>query len=96
MEPIVLVAIITGGLSVLGQFVISRSASNKAQAITELRLDVIEAKLDKHNCFMERIAVLEVKSKNIESAIEDLKHEWGDVVDKSKNKYIIRWKFHFY
>lgn len=77
MEPIVLVAIITGSLSVLGQFIISRSNSNKTQAITELRLDIIEEKLDKHNCFMERVAILETKSKNFDNVIDDLKREWG-------------------
>ena len=57
---IVIVAIITGVCSVIGQLIISIYTSNKTKGLNEYRLNIIEDKLDKHNHFMERIAVLEI------------------------------------
>lgn len=73
MEPIIIVAIITGMCSVLGQLIISIYTANKTKAVTDLRLDIIESKLDKHNHFMERIAALEVNAKNFDLAIQEIK-----------------------
>lgn len=68
------VAVITGIFSVIGQFIISNRTANKTQAVTDVRLNTIEAKLDKHNCFMERVAVLEANQKNFASVIQELRN----------------------
>lgn len=47
-------------------------ASNK---LVNHRLNRLEAKMDKHNNFMERLAIVESKLDNDEHRIEDLEHD---------------------
>lgn len=79
METII-VAIITGGLSLLG-VIITNNASNKkvenqlmmAQAVTDTKLDNLTQEVKKHNDFGMRIPVLENEIKAIKEDIKTLK-----------------------
>ena len=72
MESI-LVAIITGGLSLVG-VVISNISSNRrveanlktAQAVTDTKLEELTREVREHNGFAHRIPVLEEKVKSLE------------------------------
>ena len=72
MESI-LVAIITGGLSLIG-VVISNISSNRrveanlktAQAVTDTKLEELTREVREHNGFAHRIPVLEEKVKSLE------------------------------
>ena len=72
MESI-LVAVITGGLSLIG-VVISNISSNRrveanlkmAQAVTDTKLEELTREVREHNGFARRIPVLEEKVKSLE------------------------------
>ena len=72
MESI-LVAVITGGLSLIG-VVISNISSNRrveanlkmAQAVTDTKLEELTREVREHNGFAHRIPVLEEKVKSLE------------------------------
>ena len=72
MESI-LVALITGGLSLIG-VVISNISSNRrveanlktAQAVTDTKLEELTREVREHNGFAHRIPVLEEKVKSLE------------------------------
>lgn len=61
MESIYEALIITAGV-ILTQLGIAWRSNN----VIKLRLDIIEKKQDKHNSFMERLTIAEVKIENLE------------------------------
>ena len=72
----VLVALITGGLTLIG--VIMTNLSNgkrmesqlmQAQAVTDVKIQQLTDEVRKHNAFADRITKLEAKVEGIESAI---------------------------
>ena len=69
----VVVALITGGASVVGQVIISNRSAKTSQAIFDFRLGTIETKVDKHNNFMERLAVIETISATSARDINEIK-----------------------
>lgn len=78
METIV-VAIITGGLSLLGVIITSnrttREVQNKLdmqQAVTETKLEELTREVREHNNFARRVPVLEEQIKVANHRIEDL------------------------
>lgn len=70
MADVVIVALITGGCSVLG-VIITNLASNrkveqqieKAQAVTDVKLEQLTDEVRKHNSFGERITRLEEQAR---------------------------------
>lgn len=80
MEGII-ASIITGVLSLIG-VVISNLASNakmskeleKAQAVTDTRIDELTREVREHNNFARRVPVLEEKAKVADHRISDLEH----------------------
>ena len=79
MKEAILVALITGGLSLLGVMLSNRAVYNKtqanlqtAQAVTDTKLEELTREVRKHNCFAERIPVLEEKIAVANHRIEDL------------------------
>ena len=64
----IIVALITGGLAFLGVWVSNR----KSGALIAYRLEQLEAKVDKHNHFAERMPVVEEQIKVANHRIEDL------------------------
>ena len=80
MEGII-AAIITGVLSLIG-VVISNIAANakmskeleKAQAVTDTKIEELTREVREHNNFAKRVPVLEEKAKDADHRISDLEH----------------------
>ena len=80
METIV-VAIITGGLSLLGVIITSNKTTRDVQAkldmqqaVTETKLEELTREVREHNNFAQRVPVLEEQIKVINHRIADLEH----------------------
>ena len=79
MSEAILVALITGGLSLIG-VVISNISSNrkmqasleKTQAVTETKLEELTREVREHNHFAKRMPVVEEQIKVINHRIADL------------------------
>lgn len=81
MTESIVVAIITGGLSLLGVMVSSRAQARKtdqniqtAMAVTDTKLDELTREVREHNHFAQRMPVVEEQIKVINHRIEDLEH----------------------
>ena len=61
----VIVAVITGGLSLVGVYI----ANRKSAALMEYRLEQLEKKVDKHNNLVERMYAVEEKTQLQEAEI---------------------------
>ena len=75
----IIVALITGGLTLAGVLISSASASKKsdqkiqtAMAVTDTKLDELTREVRAHNHFAERMPVMEEKIKVINRRIDDL------------------------
>ena len=78
MESII-VAIIAGGLSLLGVIITNMSSNKKiesqllmSQAVTDAKIENLTEEVRKHNSFADRITTLEVRVDNIENRIKGL------------------------
>ena len=84
MSEAILVAIITGGLSLVG-VVFSNMSSNKKientlttqQAVTDTKIEELTREVREHNNFARRVPVLEEQMKVANHRIEDLERK-GD------------------
>ena len=81
MESII-VALITGGLSLIGVIITSRSNGKKlqqqleiAQAVTDTKIVELSREVRDHNNFATRVPVLEEKMKVANHRIDDLEKE---------------------
>ena len=81
MTETILVALITGGLSLLGVIITSNKTTrdvevklDKQQAVTETRLEELTREVREHNNFARRVPVLEEQIKVINHQIADLEH----------------------
>ena len=81
MEAI-LVALITGGLSLLGVVITNMMAARRAeqrmvtaQAVTDARLEELTREVREHNSFARRMPVVEEQIKVINHRIADLEEE---------------------
>lgn len=77
----IIVAFITGGLSLLGVIITNVSSNRKIehqlevhQAVTETKLESLTEEVRKHNDFAVKIPVLEQRISNCESDIKDIKN----------------------
>ncbi len=61
-------SVITGGITLLGVIL----ANNKAQAVTEVKLDELTREVREHNGFAKRLPVVEEQIKVINHRIDDL------------------------
>jgi hypothetical protein len=84
MSDAIIVALITGGLSLSGVLISnSRAAQNmdakleKQQAITDTKLDELTREVRAHNNFAQRVPVLEEQIKVANHRIEDLEQQKG-------------------
>lgn len=71
MESIIgaiITSVVTGGITLLGVIL----ANNKAQAVTEVKIEELTREVRKHNGFAERIPVIEEKVKVINHRLDDL------------------------
>lgn len=81
MSESIIVALITGGLSLLGVIVTSRRSAeeidhklDKQQAVTETKLEELTREVRLHNGFAQRVPVLEEQIKVANHRISDLEH----------------------
>lgn len=89
MSEAIIVAIITGGLSLIGVVVSNNRTAqsmnakmdaklDKQQAVTETKLEELTREVRAHNNFAQRIPVLEEQIKVANHRIEDLEKEKGE------------------
>lgn len=85
MSEAIIVAIITGGLSLIGVIVSNNRTAqsmdaklDKQQAVTETKLEELTREVRAHNNFAQRIPVLEEQIKVENHRIEDLEKEKGE------------------
>ena len=79
MSEGIIVALITGGLSFLGVLISGKATTNKvmhsldrAQAVTDTKVDELTREVRSHNNFAQRMPVVEEQIKVINHRIEDL------------------------
>ena len=79
MTETIIVALITGGLSLLGVIITSNKTTrdvqaklDKQQAVTDTKLDELTREVREHNNFARRVPVLEEQIKVANHRIEDL------------------------
>lgn len=68
MTEAVIVALITGGLTLLGVLI----SNQKSQAVTDTKLEELTREVREHNNFARRVPVLEEQMKVANHRIEDL------------------------
>lgn len=85
MSDAIIVAIITGGLSLIGVIVSNIHTAqsmdaklDKQQAVTETKLEELTREVRTHNNFAQRIPVLEEQMKAANHRIADLEKERGE------------------
>lgn len=89
MSEAIIVAIITGGLSLIGAIISNNRTAqsmdksmdaklDKQQAVTETKLEELTREVRAHNNFAQRIPVLEEQIKVANHRIEDLEKERGE------------------
>lgn len=85
MSEAVIVALITGGLSLIGTFVSNNRTAqrmdaklDKQQAVTETKLEELTREVRAHNNFAQRVPVLEEQMKVANHRIADLEKERGE------------------
>ena len=89
MSDAIIVAIITGGLSLIGVIVSNNhtvqsmdksmdAKLDKQQAVTETKLEELTREVRAHNNFAQRVPVLEEQIKVANHRIEDLEKERGE------------------
>ena len=81
MSETILVALITGGLSLAGVIITSLATAKKnetsikvAQAVTDTKIEELTREVRLHNGFAEKIPVIQEQIKVINHRIEDLEH----------------------
>jgi TolA-binding protein len=85
MSEAIIVAIITGGLSLIATIVSNNRTAqsmdaklDKQQAVTETKLEELTREVRAHNNFAQRVPVLEEQIKVANHRIEDLEKERGE------------------
>ena len=85
MSEAIIVAIITGGLSLIGVIVSNNRTAqsmdaklDKQQALTETKLEELTREVRTHNNFAQRVPVLEEQMKVANHRIADLEKERGE------------------
>lgn len=71
MTETIIVAIITGGLTLMGVLI----ANSKQQAVTETKLEELAREVREHNNYARRMPVVEEQIKVINHRIADLENE---------------------
>ena len=85
MSEAIIVAIITGGLSLIGAIVSNNRTAqsidaklDKQQAVTETKLEELTREVRMHNNFAQKIPVMEEQIKVANHRITDLEKEKGE------------------
>lgn len=82
MSEAVIVALITGGLSLIGTVLTVLATSSKTnttlrinQAVTDTKIDALTKEVKEHNNFAKRMPVVEEQIKVINHRLDDLENE---------------------
>ena len=82
MDSSIIVAVITGGLALIGVIISNKSAADKtqahistAQAVTDTKLEELTREVRAHNHFARRVPVLEEQMKVANHRIDDLENQ---------------------
>ena len=82
MSEAVVVALITGGVSLIGTVITVLATSHKTgeemrihQAVTDTKIEELTREVRKHNNFAERMPVVEEQIKIINHRLEDLEND---------------------
>ena len=82
MSEAIVVALITGGLSLAGVVITCLATSKKSettmkvsQAVTETKIDELTREVRLHNGFAEKIPVIQEQIKVINHRLDDLEHK---------------------
>lgn len=75
MTEAIIVAIITGGITLIGTAISNFVNHSK----TIYRIDILEKKVEKHNNFMERLLIAEGSIRVLEEKQKDLEGDLGDI-----------------
>ena len=85
MTEAITVALITGGLSLLGVIIASAAGNRRteqkiqvAQAVTDTKIEELTREVRKHNNFAEKIPVIQEQIKVINHRIADIEDERKD------------------
>ena len=86
MTEAIIVAIVTGGLSLLGVVLTNRQAAKdidaklaERQSVTETKLNTLTEEVRKHNGFAERIPIVEGSIKLLDERIRVANHRIDDL-----------------
>lgn len=71
----IIVALITGGLALIGSAIGVFSGIKTGQKVTEVKIEELTREVREHNHFAKRIPVVEEKIKSIDRRIEDLERK---------------------
>ena len=81
MSEAIIVALITGGLSLVGVVITCLATAKKnetamkvSQAVTDTKIDALTREVRQHNNFAQRMPVVEEQIKVINHRLEDLEH----------------------
>ena len=79
MDSSIIVAVITGGLALIGVIVSNNAAADKtqaqistAQAVTDTKLEELTREVREHNNFAKRVPIIEEQMKVVNHRVEDL------------------------
>jgi Flp pilus assembly protein TadB len=81
MSEAIIVALITGGLSLIGVVITCMATAKKnetamkvSQAVTDTKIDELTREVRQHNNFAQRMPVVEEQIKTINHRLNDLEH----------------------
>ena len=72
MGESLMVALITGGLALIGTIVSVIMTSRKSQAVIDLKIEELTREVREHNGFAKRLPVLEEKVSNLTDRVDKL------------------------
>lgn len=78
MTEAIIVALITGAITLIGTV----SSNHMTHSKTLYRIDQLEKKVEKHNNFMERLQIAELKIGVVEEKQDDLEEDLKDLKGK--------------
>ena len=84
MSEAIIIAIITGGFSLIGSYAAAHVNNNKTRALLENRLNILEEKQDKYNGVIARQYELEKEMGVLENRESVSEHRIADLENKEK------------
>ena len=75
MGEAIIVALITGGLALVGTVISVVMTSRKSQAVIDVKIDELTREVREHNGFAKRLPVLEEKVSNLTDRVDKLEEK---------------------